>query len=76
MEKTAAATNLAIEKTSSANAAAIAACCCETKALILAESCATRELMNALNLKNIQDQLTDAKLKIALSERRPLIPGI
>ena len=87
VEKTAAATNLAIEKTHAAsqllavqNAAAqakqLADCCCELKELTKEENSKTRDLINAIQLKNCQDELAEFKLREAIANRRPMIPGI
>jgi len=76
IEKTAAATNLALQVAASAaqllaaqNAAAQLAatekCCCEMK-----------ELVRQLDHDRMVHELTDAKLTIALNNRRTVIPGI
>lgn len=47
---------------------AIANCCCDTRATIMAEGSATRQLIDRYAYENLQTQLCDAKSKIASLE--------
>jgi hypothetical protein len=46
-----------------------AACCCDLKSTITADGCATRALIESLNVQNLQGQLADAKSQLASSQQ-------